>query len=821
MAFLRKIKASQVVTLPFDEYVGEESYLFHNTETGCLRISDGITPGGLPIDIDCMAGFEVSGEMIWRGENPPDNHTQYPQWLNTTNGLVSTWYEEPYPNIFNSGQWIEEPQGSSGEMIWRGPNPPHDKITYTQWFNSSSGKVSTWYEDGNSAQWVEEPSGGGGDDEAGEKIWRDITPPFNKELFPQWLNTGTGIVSTWFDDGDSSQWVEEPSAGGTVSESIWRFVTPPDNKELYPQWFNTATGVVSTWYADDEDGSSQWVEESGSAINERGGILWRTKIPYYVGDIVTEGTFNDVYTCLVDHTSTNFVTDSAYWKLVGPQTIAPPTTMDPHIWIGDIPPVNKVVYPLWFNSNTGITSTWYEDGSSGQWVNDPMVAGASTAVIAPPTTPLPLQTIVNIAGDTTLNVASHSNNYLRITNAVATIVTIPTNASEAFPIGTKITFRQSSDSTTELVGVLGVTINSKGGTILFKNDSTVILMKVGTDEWDWIGISVPDFATVTPVNLVDICEITCSATIFIIDWGNGIWQQYRNNEIASEIPTGNIIIAGVALSHLRFLTDTFTDIDIIGGGSLTSLNSSFKKLTKLSTFNVNTTAGVLDFNDAWHGCSSLTTFPMINVSKSTELNSTWLNCSGLTDFPLINTSSITYFINAWNNCRTLTTFPLLDMTEAVNLSATWANCSGLTTFPTLVTSKCLTFNNTWLGCIGLTAFPALSFVQGLYFAGTFINCTNIINMPGFNLPVAISYNSMFYGCSNMVSVGTIINNNSASFENMFKDCTSLICLTNIDTTNLDKTNGMFDGCTSLTAPNAGDQTAILAGANWTNPGTCP
>lgn len=47
MAFVRKIKAS-LVREDINTYVGEETYLFYDIETGSLRIYDG-TPGGLLI----------------------------------------------------------------------------------------------------------------------------------------------------------------------------------------------------------------------------------------------------------------------------------------------------------------------------------------------------------------------------------------------------------------------------------------------------------------------------------------------------------------------------------------------------------------------------------------------------------------------------------------------------------------------------------------------------------------------------------------------------------------------------------------------------
>ena len=51
MAYIRKIKAS-LVRLDSSDYLGEDTYLFFDIEKNCLRVSDGITPGGHPACIE-------------------------------------------------------------------------------------------------------------------------------------------------------------------------------------------------------------------------------------------------------------------------------------------------------------------------------------------------------------------------------------------------------------------------------------------------------------------------------------------------------------------------------------------------------------------------------------------------------------------------------------------------------------------------------------------------------------------------------------------------------------------------------------------------
>ena len=38
------------------------------------------------------------------------------------------------------------------------------------------------------------------------------------------------------------------------------------------------------------------------------------------------------------------------------------------VWRGDSPPSDKVAYPQWIDTTSGLEYTWYEDGTSNQWV---------------------------------------------------------------------------------------------------------------------------------------------------------------------------------------------------------------------------------------------------------------------------------------------------------------------------------------------------------------------------------------------------------------------------------------------------------------------
>lgn len=90
------------------------------------------------------------------------------------------------------------------------------------------------------------------------------------------------------------------------------------------------------------------------------------------------------------------------------------------------------------------------------------------------------------AGSTSL-VATDAGGYVRVASAMAADITVPTNASVPFEIGTVIHLRQASIGQVTVVASVGVTINTAETLKLRKSGSAASLIKVGTDEWDLTG----------------------------------------------------------------------------------------------------------------------------------------------------------------------------------------------------------------------------------------------------------------------------------------------------------------------------------------------
>jgi len=78
--------------------------------------------------------------------------------------------------------------------------------------------------------------------------------------------------------------------------------------------------------------------------------------------------------------------------------------------------------------------------------------------------------------------------FIRTTNSSATTITVPTNASVAFPVGAEVVVIQAGTGAVTFAGASGVTVNSKDSALQISAQyAAATLKKVATDEWDLIG----------------------------------------------------------------------------------------------------------------------------------------------------------------------------------------------------------------------------------------------------------------------------------------------------------------------------------------------
>jgi hypothetical protein len=91
--------------------------------------------------------------------------------------------------------------------------------------------------------------------------------------------------------------------------------------------------------------------------------------------------------------------------------------------------------------------------------------------------------IISKTASYTLSDLAERDSMIEVNSSSATTITIPTNASVAFPVGASIDISQISTGQVTIAGAGGVTVNATPGLKLRTQWSTVTLFKRGTDSW--------------------------------------------------------------------------------------------------------------------------------------------------------------------------------------------------------------------------------------------------------------------------------------------------------------------------------------------------
>lgn len=94
----------------------------------------------------------------------------------------------------------------------------------------------------------------------------------------------------------------------------------------------------------------------------------------------------------------------------------------------------------------------------------------------------------NQTGTTYTLVATDAGDVVTLTNGSAITVTVPTNASVAFPIGTQVTLAQMGAGKVTVAGAVGVTVYSADSFLSLRTQySSGTLIKTATNTWLLIG----------------------------------------------------------------------------------------------------------------------------------------------------------------------------------------------------------------------------------------------------------------------------------------------------------------------------------------------
>ena len=89
-----KIKAGHINNMSADEYVGDAGVIFYNKDLGDLRLSDGVTIGGIPINTGSGGG--AGNATIIVSATAPSGVITGTLWWNSSTGILSIRYADSW-----------------------------------------------------------------------------------------------------------------------------------------------------------------------------------------------------------------------------------------------------------------------------------------------------------------------------------------------------------------------------------------------------------------------------------------------------------------------------------------------------------------------------------------------------------------------------------------------------------------------------------------------------------------------------------------------------------------------------------------------------
>ena len=212
--------------------------------TAALSYSNGIFTFTPPDLSSYLTG--ITAQSI---ENLSDVNSMTP-----SDGQVLTW------DNTNSYWYAASPSGGSYS--------DSSVDTHLNTSTASTNEVLSW--NGSDYSWVAQSGGGGG----GASVTSSDTAPSSPSAGDLWYDTTTLRLYVYYNDGSSSQWVKANPSGssGGGGASVTASDTAPSSPSAGDLWFNSTELVLYVYYNDGD--SSQWVQSNptGGESSSSGGV---------------------------------------------------------------------------------------------------------------------------------------------------------------------------------------------------------------------------------------------------------------------------------------------------------------------------------------------------------------------------------------------------------------------------------------------------------------------------------------------------------------------------------------------------------------------
>lgn len=154
-----------------------------------------------------------------------------------------------------------------GTVIATSETPPLNPSIGDLWFNDNTAVLSVFYGDGNTDQWVTVSTSSNAEG-GGANVVSQETAPADPSAGDLWFNTNTAVLYIYYADNTTLQWVTVTPSIASIGSgaSVTTSETVPSTPSDGDLWFNTGDGNLYVYYVE-VGGSSQWVSTVATAAD--------------------------------------------------------------------------------------------------------------------------------------------------------------------------------------------------------------------------------------------------------------------------------------------------------------------------------------------------------------------------------------------------------------------------------------------------------------------------------------------------------------------------------------------------------------------------
>ena len=229
--------------------------------------------------------------------------------------------------------------------------PPTPAYSGDLWWDSSSGKLKIYYDDGDSKQWLD--AFVSSDFPPSTSI--SETPPLNPKIGDLWWDSTTAKLKIYYFDGDSCQWIDAfTSAQNYAKAEVTISEDPPVNPVIGELWWDENTGKLKIFYQDVD--SLQWVD--AFVYHNNAIVNISDELPSFAaqGELCWDENTGKLKIYFNDGDSSQWIDAFVYHN-------------NAIVNISESYPEYPVSGELFWDSDSGKLKLFYDDNTSSQWID--------------------------------------------------------------------------------------------------------------------------------------------------------------------------------------------------------------------------------------------------------------------------------------------------------------------------------------------------------------------------------------------------------------------------------------------------------------------